>query len=68
LGVVSNVANVGSHIVGGAVGQGLSTVHDGIDSYEAFKHHQIATGIVDGVEAGVHLGLGIVEGIAGDWL
>jgi len=25
LGVVSNVANVGSEIVGGAVGQGLST-------------------------------------------
>jgi len=67
--------NTGAHIlttaggfVGGAVGNGMEAVGDGIETGEDISNHQYGKALLNGGETLLHGTEAVVDGMAGDWI
>lgn len=54
--------------VGGAVGNGMEAVGDGIETGEDISNHQYGAAVFHGAETLLHGTEAVVDGMAGDWI
>ncbi len=68
LNTVDTILTTGGSIVGGAVGNGMEAIGDGIETGEDISNHQYGSAVFHGAETLLHGTEAVVDGMTGEWI